>query len=183
MPTSDVPPRDPGLGSPRASPLSPDALLPDSPPSLPQDSEGDDALSAAVDTAMATGSEVNALDDYSVGLVCCSRRFVILPCVPLGTRLRWQSILEHTSITLLMLMLTIYSLFTIDVMQLTMDASAERPVYVSLLVVVAAFAIELVSSARSFGNFRGCRRHPVCCRSQMIASVCRPKFFLSFFWW
>jgi len=112
------------------------------------DEAQDKELSSAVDQAMSGSAIVNALDDYSFRLWCSSKTYVVLPCISLASRLRLQAFLDSTWTTLFFLLLTIYSLFIIDTMQLAMDADAEKPIFWSLLAVVVAFSAELVGNAR-----------------------------------
>ncbi len=152
--------------------------------STTSNSQADDAqdteLSSAVDQAMTGSAVINALDDYSFKLWCTSKTRVVLPCISLATRLRLQSFLDNTWTTLFFLLLTIYSLFIIDTMQLAMDADAERPVFWTLLGVVVAFSMELVR-ASVMQKLPVTLVSPFC--SQAWASIARPRFFLSFFWW
>jgi hypothetical protein len=128
-----------------------------------------------------TGSAlVNALDDYSFKLWCSKRVIIFLPCITLATRLRLQAGLDHSLVTLSFLLLTVYSLFIIDTMQLSMDSDAEPVVFWSLLGVVVAFAVELVCHSQKL--FEPSYYARPCC-SQIWASIARPRFCLSFFWW
>ena len=128
------------------------------------DEAQDTQLSSAVDHAMAGSSVVNALDDYSFTLWCSKRTRIVLPCISLASRLRLQAWLDSSWTTLFFLLLTIYSLFIIDTLQLAMDADAEQPIFWSLLGVVVAFSVELVRAAQKLPRssrpvFNTKRRH------------------------